>query len=42
MLDWSSKRGLVEELLSRELCKSVARGAFLSIFDPTPKNNPNY
>ena len=42
MLDWSSKRGLAEDLLSRELCKSVARGAFPSIFDPTPKNNPNY
>ena len=42
MLDWSSKRGRAEDLLSRELCKSVARGAFPSIFDPTPKNNPNY
>ena len=42
MLDWSSKRGLAEDLLSRELCKSVARGAFPSIFDPTPKNIPNY
>ena len=42
MLDWSSKRGLAEDLLSRELCKSVARGAFPSIFDPTPKNNPHY
>jgi hypothetical protein len=43
MLDRSSKRGIAEDLvLSRELCKSVACGAFPSIFDPTPKNNPNY
>ena len=32
----------IQDLISRELCKSVARGAFPSIFDPTPKNNPNY
>jgi len=42
MLDCSSKKGLAEDLLSRELYKSVARGAFPSIFDPTPKSNPNY